>query len=215
MFGPDSRRRKMVQRDLQGRGITDPRVLAAMGTVPREAFVPSRCESVAYRDRALPISGGQTISQPYMVAAMTEALDLGPEDRILEIGTGSGYQTAILAELAGGVYTVERIQSLSAAARRILEDLGYDNVHFRVGDGTLGWPEEAPYDAVLVTAAAPDVPDSLMEQLDESGGRIVIPVGSRGLQRLQRITRRGEELETDEFMSCRFVPLLGEEGWSD
>ena len=215
MFGPESKRRKMVRRDLEGRGITDPRVLEAMGSVPREAFVPSRCESVAYRDRALPISGGQTISQPYIVAAMTEALELGPEDRVLEIGTGSGYQTAILAELAGEVYTVERIQSLSDDARRILEDLGYDNIHFRVGDGTLGWPEESPYDAILVTAAAPSVPDSLTEQLDDAGGHIVIPVGSRGLQQLQRITRRGEDVETEELMSCRFVPLLGEEGWSD
>lgn len=186
-----------------------------MGTVPREAFVPPRCEAVAYRDRALPLSSGQTISQPYMVAAMTEALGLEPDDRVLEIGTGSGYQTAILAEIAGEVYTVERLDSLSADARRTLEELGYGNVHFKVGDGTLGWPEEAPFDAILVTAASPDVPPPLFRQLEAEGGRLVIPVGTRGLQTLERVVRRGDETETEELMSCRFVPLLGEEGWSD
>ncbi len=215
MVGPERKREQMVRRDLEGRGITDPRVLEAMREVPREAFVPARCESVAYRDRALPISSGQTISQPYMVAAMTEALRLEPGDRVLEVGTGSGYQTAILAEIAAEVYTVERLSSLSEDARQTLEEGGYENIHFRVGDGTLGWPEKAPFDAIVVTAAAPEVPESLMEQLVDSGGRIVIPVGSRGLQTLQRITRNGEEQETDELMSCRFVPLLGEEGWSD
>lgn len=215
MFGSDSKRRKMVRRDLEGRGVSDSRVLEAMGTVPREAFVPPRCEAVAYRDRALPLSSGQTISQPYMVAAMTEALGLEPDDRVLEIGTGSGYQTAILAEIAGEVYTVERLDSLSADARRTLEELGYGNVHFKVGDGTLGWPEEAPFDAILVTAASPDVPPPLFRQLEAEGGRLVIPVGTRGLQTLERVVRRGDETETEELMSCRFVPLLGEEGWSD
>lgn len=204
----------MVQRDLEGRGITDPRVLDAMGSVPREAFVPERSASLAYRDRALPLSNGQTISQPYMVAAMTEALKLEPGDRVLEIGTGSGYQTAVLAEIAREVYTVERIDTLSEEAREVLERLGYSNVRFRVGDGTLGWPEEAPFDAILVTAASPDVPDSLVTQLEEAGGRLVIPVGSRGLQTLMRIVRQGEEFEATELMGCRFVPLVGEEGWT-
>lgn len=215
MLGPERRRRKMVRRDLEGRGITDPRVLNAMGSVPREAFVPDRCASLAYRDRALPLSNGQTISQPYMVAAMTEALQVEPGDRVLEIGTGSGYQTAVLAEMAREVYTVERIDTLSEEARTVLEKLGYSNVRFRVGDGTLGWPEEAPFDAILVTAASPHVPESLLDQLEEDGGRLVIPVGSRGLQTLERIVRRGQETDTTELMGCRFVPLLGEEGWRE
>ena len=205
----------MVRRDLEGRGISDPRVLDAMGSVPREAFVPDRCASMAYRDQALPLSDGQTISQPYIVAAMTEALELGPDDHVLEIGTGSGYQTAVLAEIAAEVYTVERIESLSEDARSVLEGLGYGNVRFRVGDGTLGWPEEAPFDAILVTAASPHVPDTLLDQLREEGGRLVIPVGSRGLQTLERVVRHGDRIDTTELMGCRFVPLLGEEGWSE
>lgn len=209
----DGERRRMVERDLEGRGISDPRVLEAMGSVPREAFVPPARSEQAYMDRALPLSEGQTISQPYMVAVMTEVLGVEPGDRVLEIGTGSGYQAAVLAEMGAEVYTIERLESLSEDARRTLEELGYGNVRFRVGDGTRGWPEEAPFDGILVTAAAPEPPDSLLRQLDEDGGRLVIPVGTRGTQDLTLYVRRGEEIRSETFMGCRFVPLLGEEGW--
>ena len=209
----DGARRRMVERDLEGRGISDTRVLEAMGSVPREAFVPPEQADQAYMDRALPLSEGQTISQPYIVAAMTELLEVEPGDRILEVGTGSGYQAAVLAEIGAEVYTVERIEALSQQARRTLEELGYDDVHVRVGDGTRGWPDEAPFDGILVTAAAPEAPDSLLRQLDDDGGRLVIPVGTRGMQDLTRYVRRGDEIRHETFMGCRFVPLLGEEGW--
>lgn len=203
----------MVARDLESRGIRDPLVLRAMGSVPREAFLPSGQADLAYSDRALPLSEGQTISQPYMVAAMTEALRLEPEDRVLEIGTGSGYQTAVLAEIAEEVFTVERLESLSEEARKTLDGIGYENVRFRVGDGSRGWPEEAPFDAVVVTAAAPGPPASLKEQVTSDGGRMVIPEGSRSLQELVRYTRDGDEWSREALMGCRFVPLLGAEGW--
>lgn len=204
---------EMVERQLRARGIRDFRVLEAMRTVPREAFMPRNQRAFAYEDRALPIGGGQTISQPYMVAAMAEALQLTPEDRVLEVGTGSGYQAAVLGSIARDVFTVERVPELAETARENLEALGFSNVHVGVGDGSLGWPGEAPFDAILVTAAAPNVPPPLREQLSPDGGRLVIPVGSRFEQNLQRVVRRGEQEETSVVVPCRFVPLLGEEGW--
>jgi protein-L-isoaspartate(D-aspartate) O-methyltransferase len=210
---PEEERELMVERQLRDRGIRSEEVLRVMGEVPREAFLPPGRKAEAYRDQALPLSKGQTLSQPYMVAVMTEALSLRPEDRVLEIGTGSGYQTTVLAELAAEVYTVERIESLTEEARRNLQELGVENVHFRVGDGTKGWPEQAPFQAILVTAGAPRIPDTLRDQLDPEGGRLVIPVGDRYMQDLTRMTRRGEEFQSESLLSCRFVPLLGEEGW--
>ena len=214
--GPErfaDRRAGMVARQLRRRRIRDEDVLAAMGEVPRERFLPREQRAMAYQDRALPLTGGQTMSQPYMVAAMTEALELSPGRRVLEIGTGSGYQTAILARLAEEVFTVERLPGMAAAARALLRDSGYDNVRVRVGDGTLGWPEEAPFDAILVTAAAPAAPPSLLEQLSPDGGRMVIPVGSREAQNLVRVRRTRAGTTTEALMSCVFVPLLGTEGW--
>lgn len=207
------RRAGMVARQLRRRHIVDEAVLAAMGEVPREHFLPREQRPMAYHDRALPLTGGQTMSQPYMVAAMTEALGLSPGQRVLEIGTGSGYQTAVLAHLADEVFTMERLPGLAAAARALLRDAGCDNVRVRVGDGTLGWPEEAPFDAILVTAAAPAAPASLEEQLRPAGGRMVIPVGSRRVQRLVRIRRTRDGTTTERLMECAFVPLMGAEGW--
>jgi protein-L-isoaspartate(D-aspartate) O-methyltransferase len=207
----------MVERQLRARGIADPRVLEVMGRIPREVFVSGpdrqRADQV-YRDSALPAGRGQTLSQPYMVARMTEALLVNGGDRILEIGTGTGYQTAVLALLAESVWSVERDPVLADEARERLDGLGLlDRVQLRVGDGSLGWPEGAPFDGILVTAGAPDVPEALEAQLAD-GGRLVIPVGSRESQLLLRITRRGEEFETESLLECRFVPLVGEEGWS-
>jgi len=198
--------------ELRALGIRDERVLSAMARVPRHLFVPPELVPYAYEDRPLPIGAGQTISQPYIVALSTQALELSLQDRVLEIGTGSGYQAAVLAELAGEVYTVERLPELSQAARERLERLGYRNLHFRVGDGTKGWPDEAPFDAILVTAAAPKVPQSLVEQLAE-GGRLVIPIGGRESQDLWLMRRRTRRLEKVYLCPCTFVPLIGEEGW--
>ncbi len=200
-------------RELREEGIHDARVLAALARVPRHAFVPPHLLPHAYEDRPLPIGHGQTISQPYIVALSTEALALRPLDRALEIGTGSGYQTAILAELAGEVYTVERVPELAASAEERLRTLGYTNVRFRVGDGTLGWPEEAPFDAILVTAAAPRVPNPLLAQL-APGGRMVIPVGGRVSQELVLVRRDGDRWVQRRLCPCTFVPLIGEEGWT-
>ena len=214
--GPEwfaSQRAGMVARQLRRRNVVDEDVLAAMGEVPREIFLPHERRAMAYQDRALPLPGGQTISQPYMVAAMTEALELEPDARVLEIGTGSGYQTAVLARLAGEVLTIERLPGLAAEARARLREAGCANVRLRVGDGSLGWPEEAPFDAILVTAAAPAVPPSLTAQLRRSGGRMVIPVGSRGSQRLTRIRRTPAGTTRNRLMDCVFVPLVGAEGW--
>ena len=206
-------RQRMVQRDLRRRGIDDARVLDAMASLPRHVFVPPADRAHAYEDRALPLEVGQTISQPYMVAFMTQALRLHPGDRVLEVGTGSGYQTAVLALLAAEVFTVERIGDLQGAAREVLDDLGIANVRYRIGDGTLGWPEHAPYDRILVTAGAPDVPGPLRAQLSADGGRIVIPVGEPDLQELLAITRTGNEWTTEPLLGCRFVPLVGDQGW--
>jgi len=207
-------RAEMVRVQLSQRGITDRRVLEAMGKVPRELFVPPARRREAYRDGALSIGHGQTISQPYMVALMTEWLHLSGTERVLEIGTGSGYQAAILAELAARVYTVERIDELSREAQELLCDrLGYSNIVFRVGDGTVGWPEQAPFDRVIVTAGAPRRPDVLLEQLGP-GGEAVVPVGPQNWQTLMHYRRRpdGEVVERS-ICECVFVRLIGEYGW--
>ncbi len=208
-------RKEMVQEQLLGRGIKDPRVIEAFLKVPRERFVPKRLQMYAYDDGPLSIGYGQTISQPYMVALMTELLDVDKRDKVLEIGTGSGYQTAILAELAGKVYSVERIPELAERAREVLQDLGYANVRIRVGDGTLGWDTYAPYDKIIVTAGAPKVPAPLIEQL-ASGGRMVIPVGPRYHQILKVLEKTwdGDVVEKEDI-PCIFVPLIGAEGWQE
>ncbi|RUL89558.1 protein-L-isoaspartate(D-aspartate) O-methyltransferase [Tautonia sociabilis] len=213
MLDPREPLARELVRQLRDRGIDDPRVLDAIADVPRDRFVPPSQLAMAWEDRALPIGCDQTISQPYMVALMTQELGLSGRERVLEIGTGSGYQTAVLSRLAAEVYTVERHEPLSRAARERLEGvLGRENVRFRVGDGTLGWPEEAPFDRILVTAAAPDLPDALFEQLAE-GGRIVVPIGSEEYQQLHVIERRLGEPVDRQSVACRFVPLVGKEGW--
>lgn len=207
------RRERMVERQIAARGIDDHRVLAAMRRVPREAFVPPNLADSAYNDTALPIAEGQTISQPYVVALMAAAIATRPSDRILEIGTGSGYAAAVLSRIVARVYSVERHRALAEAARRRLAELGYDNVEVRVGDGTLGWPENAPYDGILVTAGAGEVPEPLREQL-VTGGVMVIPVGpSPAGQRLVRLRRQAHGELSEEFLSrVAFVPLIGASG---
>lgn len=207
-------RARMVRTQIKDRGVTSPRVLDAMGRVPRERFLPEQLGSRAYADHALSIGHHQTISQPYMVAVMTAALDLDGTERVLEIGTGSGYQAAILGELAARVWSVERIPELAREASARLGELGYRNVEVRPGDGTLGWPEEAPFDAILVTAGAPAPPPSLLQQLSEEGGVLVAPVGDRELQQVVRIRRTAAEFDTSTLLACRFVLLLGQEGWT-
>ncbi|HOB73338.1 MAG TPA: protein-L-isoaspartate(D-aspartate) O-methyltransferase [Phycisphaerae bacterium] len=207
-------RRRMVEEQIRARGILDGRVLAVMERVPRERFVPPAGQIFAYADQALALPAGQSISQPFVVAAMTEALAIQPQHRILEIGTGSGYQTAILAELAAEVYTIERIEPLQRTAREVLAMLGILNVSYRTGDGTLGWPEAAPFDGIIVTAAAPDAPRTLLNQLVD-GGRLVIPVGGETEQTLMVIERTGAGLHQTPQFPCRFVKLIGEEGWAD
>lgn len=202
---------------LQKRGIRNAAVLRAMAEVPRESFVSPEQAVFAYEDSPLPIEAGQTISQPYIVALMTEALRLSPDDRVLEIGTGSGYAAAVLSRVAKEVYTVERHDSLANQARQRLQTLGYDNVAVHTGDGTLGWPEHAPYQGIVVTAASPEEPPrALIAQLG-IGGRLVIPTGKKlGLQSLQCITRTTEkDLQIEDLGGVRFVPLLGEQGWRD
>ena len=202
---PEARRQRMVEDQIRARGIRDPRVLAAMAKVPRHRFVPESQVESAYEDTPLPIGEGQTISQPYIVAYMTEALALAPGARVLEIGTGSGYQAAVLAELVAEVYTIEIVPVLAARAARTLRELGYKNVHVRDGDGYLGWPEHAPYDAVIVTAAPDHVPQPLVDQL-RAGGRLVIPVG-RGTQDLLVLEKRDKSLHEVARLPVRFVPL--------
>ncbi|HEU4671591.1 MAG TPA: protein-L-isoaspartate(D-aspartate) O-methyltransferase [Candidatus Limnocylindrales bacterium] len=207
-------RAAMVEQQLRERGILDARVLAAMARVPREAFVPEWRREAAYADAALPIPGGQTISQPYVVARMTELLAVEPGTRVLEIGTGSGYQAAILAELGAQVVSIERVAELAASARERLHRLGYgDRVVIRVGDGSLGDPAGAPWPRVLATAAAPRVPVPLREQLDPDGGRMVIPVGGRTHQDLLVVERQGNEWIERSDGPVVFVPLVGEAGW--
>ncbi len=204
----------MVRDQLRRRGVKDPAVLAAMEAVPREAFVPDRLREASYQDSPLPIGEGQTISQPFIVARMIERLELTPEDTVLEIGTGSGYGAAILSLIAKTVITVERHASLAEAAREKLEKLGYDNIRVVVGDGSLGWPEHAPYDGIVGTAGAPKVPEPLKEQLSV-GGRLVLPVGTVPEQQvLIRLRKTAEDrFEQEEMEAVRFVPLVGEAGW--
>jgi protein-L-isoaspartate(D-aspartate) O-methyltransferase len=207
-------RRRMVEEQLKARGITDARVLAAFLRVPRHAFVPPDRREEAYTDRPLPIGHDQTISQPYMVALMVEALRLQGHERVLELGSGSGYQLAILAELALEVYSIERIPGLAELAERRLRGLGYVNVHVSAGNGTLGWPESAPYDAVIVSAAAPEAPASLIEQLSDPG-RLIIPIGPPQTQTLTLIQKREGQLQSRAIAQCVFVPLIGAQGWPE
>ena len=204
----------MVRDQIETRGVRDERVLAAMRGVPRHRFVPDYQVGSAYRDSPLPIGQGQTISQPYIVAYMTELLALTGREKVLEVGTGSGYQAAILSRLAASVITVERFPSLACESARLLAELGYDNVRVEVGDGSLGWAEDAPYDAIIVTAASPEVPEPLREQLAD-GGRLVVPVGPRWTQHLVRVRRAGGRFQTESLIGVAFVPLIGTHGWQD
>ena len=208
-------RMRMVDTQIRSRGIRDVRVLRAMEEIPRHLFVEEALRDQAYNDNPLPIGERQTISQPYIVALMTEALALQGMEKVLEIGTGSGYQTAVLAQIADRVCSIERIASLAGAARRMLDYLNAYNVAIRVGDGTFGWKEESPFDAILVTAGAPKIPSLLIEQL-KAGGRLVIPVGDRYTQTLIRATRLSEktlDIKKEDLGGCRFVDLIGEHGW--
>ena len=204
-----AQRQRMVERQLKDRGIKDERVLAAMGKVPREAFVPPESRAASYEDGPLPIGYDQTISQPYIVAFMTEQLRLSPTDHVLEVGTGSGYQAAILAELAGEVYTIEIVAPLAQSAEAALQRLGYKNVHVKVGDGYKGWPENAPFDAIIVTCAPDKVPQLLTDQLKESG-RMIIPVGDRFAQQLYLLEKKNGQLKESVTLPVRFVPMSGE-----
>jgi protein-L-isoaspartate(D-aspartate) O-methyltransferase len=206
-------RREMVEVQIQKRGVSSPRVLEAMAAVPRHEFVPAELRSDAYADKPLPIGEGQTISQPYMVAAMTEALDLKGTERVLEIGTGSGYQAAVLSILVSQVITVENHSSLALAAQERLTRLGYENVHVHNGDGSAGFSDAAPYDAILVAAGAPEIPQALARQLRECG-RLVIPIGGQKTQELMLVQKEHGELHSRVLFSCQFVPLLGRYGWS-
>jgi protein-L-isoaspartate(D-aspartate) O-methyltransferase len=207
-------RERMVKNQLIARGIKDERVLQAMGKIPRHLFIEDALYGEAYNDHPVPIGEKQTISQPYIVALMTEALELKGDENTLEIGTGSGYQTAILAELSSRVYTIERIKSLLGNARKLLSQLGYDNILFKAFDGTLGWKEYAPFDAIMVTAGAPHLAKPLIDQLADNG-RMIIPVGDRYSQELIKVVRKGKELEQESLGGCRFVNLIGAHGWSD
>ncbi|NPV03541.1 MAG: protein-L-isoaspartate(D-aspartate) O-methyltransferase [Syntrophaceae bacterium] len=211
----EKQRKRMVDTQIRSRGIRDERVLRAMEKIPRHLFVDEGLIDQAYNDNPLPIGEKQTISQPYIVALMTEALELTGREKVLELGTGSGYQAAILAELADRVFTIERIATLAQKARKLLESLHYYNVVIRVGDGTYGWREEAPFDAILVSAGAPSIPRTLVEQL-AVGGRLVIPVGGRYTQSLIKLTRLSEDpddVKKEDLGGCRFVSLIGEHGW--
>lgn len=209
-------RQRMVQIQIAGRGVRDSRVLEAMQAVPRELFVEPGFEELAYEDGPLPIDASQTISQPYIVALMIEAAELKPTDRVLEVGAGSGYATAVMSRIVGRVYGIERHAVLVEAAQRRIATLGYDNVELRVGDGTCGWPQAAPFNAILVAASGPEVPQALKEQL-ASGGRLIIPVGAqRYRQTLRKITRLSETAYQEEDLGgVAFVPLIGEHGWDE
>lgn len=209
------RRRQMVEEQIAGRGIADPAVLEAIGRVPREDYVPQDYFALAYDDRPVPLAQGQTVSQPYIVARMVEALELTPTSRVLDIGTGSGYAAAVLAEIAGEVVSVERLPELAEAARQRLAVAGYGRVSVVVGDGSLGWPTRAPYDGIVAAAASPDVPMVLPQQL-AIGGRLVLPVQSGDGQVLIRIRRTADDrYQREELLPVRFVPLVGEGGWAE
>jgi protein-L-isoaspartate(D-aspartate) O-methyltransferase len=206
-------RERMITRLREHYQIRDERVLEVMRRVPRHFFVPEALKTQAYKDNALPIAGKQTISQPFIVARMTELLDLTPASRVLEIGSGSGYQTAILARLARAVYAIERVPQLAAEAQARLQQLNINNVSLRVADGTLGWDVYAPFDAILVAAGSPEIPEPLLRQL-KLGGKLVLPIGTdQQTQRLIRVTHLDDKFQTEDFGACAFVPLIGEHGW--
>lgn len=207
-------KRSQLLRTLERQGITDPAVLAAIERIPRERFVPREMLDAAYENRALAIDQGQTISQPYIVALMTQELKLSGVERVLEVGTGSGYQTAILSLLSRSVFTVERIAELSLQARSILDQIGIENVHFRTSDGSQGWPAEAPFDRIIVTATGPEIPHSLEQQLAE-GGILIMPVGKSDHQSLIACHKRNGELYREFLCECRFVRLIGAQGWAE
>jgi protein-L-isoaspartate(D-aspartate) O-methyltransferase len=207
-------RERMVKNQLIPRGIADENVLQAMGKIQRHLFVEEALVGEAYNDHPLPIGNKQTISQPYIVALMTEALELTGKEKVLEIGTGSGYQTAILAELSDRVYTVERIEPLLEKSKSLLQSLGYTNIYFKAYDGTLGWEDFAPFDAIMVTAGAPKAPDPLLKQLAD-GGRLIIPIGNKYSQDLIKVTRAKDRFVERNLGGCRFVDLIGEHGWKD
>ena len=202
----------MVEEQLVERGVKNLSVLEAMSRVPRHLFAQDSLQHRAYGDTPLPIGENQTISQPYIVGAMTEALALKGEERVLEIGTGSGYQTAIIAELCRQVFTIERLNNLSRKAQNILEGLNYMNIVFKMFDGTYGWPDQAPFDAILITASAPEIPDSLVKQLGD-GGRLVAPIGGADKQKLVVLTKKGDRVSRRDLVNCKFVPLIGKYGW--
>lgn len=210
----DAARNRMVDEQLIPRGISDPRVLSAMRKVPRHLFVEEALQDRAYGDYALPIGEKQTISQPYMVALMTEALELSGSETVLEIGTGSGYQAAILAELSKQVYSIERVPGLAVRAKKVIEELGYKNVEIKIYDGTLGWQEKSPFDGIMVTASSPDIPKTLTDQL-KIGGRLVIPVGTRHFQTLIKAVKKKDGLVKMALTECVFVPLIGTYGWRE
>ncbi len=208
-----SSQERMIQRQIIDRGIRDSRVIEAMRQTPREKFFPAGAEGEAFADNAAPIGHGQTISQPYIVALMSQALDLRSTDRVLEIGTGSGYQTTILAKLAAEIWTIERIKPLLDEAFERVLSLGVRNIHFRSGDGTVGWPEAAPFDRLLIAAGAPELPKQLLLSQLADGGIAVLPVGPEEGQMLLKVTRRGDELKSEDLSPVRFVKLVGKEGW--
>jgi protein-L-isoaspartate(D-aspartate) O-methyltransferase len=205
-------RKMMVDRQLRARGIMDEKILSAMGRVERHRFVDKNMRDRAYDDCALPIGENQTISQPYMVALMTELLELKGNEKVLEIGTGSGYQAAILSLFASEVFSIERIETLATKAKDLFQELGYTNIHVLVKDGTLGLPERAPFDGIIVTAASPDIPDTYIQQL-KINGRLVIPVGSRYSQTLHKVTKTPKGIKSSISTACVFVPLIGKHGW--
>lgn len=210
----ENARKRMIESQIVARGINDSRLIDAMMKIPRHIFVEEAMAAQAYSDSALPIGEKQTISQPYMVALMTEMLHLTGTEKVLEIGTGSGYQTAILARLAARVYTIERIRTLALKARKALDSLGILNINLRIEDGTCGWEAEAPFDAIVVTAGAPDIPRHLIDQLD-IGGRVVIPIGNQSEQLLVRFTKGADgSVSREESVNCRFVKLIGQFGWN-
>ncbi len=212
----EDQREIMVQTQLMGRGIKNDRILSAFREIPRDMFVPDDFKLHSYADFPLSIACGQTISQPYIIAFMIQIVDVTDKDKVLEIGTGSGYQTAILSMLAEEVYSVERIQELSLGAKRVLKKLEISNVHFRVGDGTRGWEKAYPkceeFDKIIVSAGSPSIPESLLQQLADNG-KLIIPSGSQEMQSLEMITRKGDQYIKESFGNCTFVPLIGEQGW--